>query len=212
VLWGDGAWANQEQWGGAGQVITGTPGRAGDPAFVAPEHGNYHIGLASAALDWGISTSVSNDVDGDPRPLGRGPDIRADETGIIVAKHAAPVPTAPGARLTYTLSVVNVSGELLTATITDSLPAPVTVVSAMQGTAALPSGEAGITWTAQITPTGFWTEGVVVIVAADYTGLLTNVVEATTEQGAMGSAAATTLVGSRVYLPLVLREEPPAVG
>lgn len=51
----------------------------GDPDFIAPESGNYHIGPSSAARDAGISTEVVKDVDGQIRPTVDGCDVGADE-------------------------------------------------------------------------------------------------------------------------------------
>ena len=79
TLWGIGAWANETDTEGAGVIITGTINIIGDPAFVDPDAGDYHIGPNSAARDRGITTTVSNDIDGDPRPIGHGYDLGADE-------------------------------------------------------------------------------------------------------------------------------------
>jgi hypothetical protein len=49
----------------------------GDPAFVAPDDRDYHIKLGSAAIDKGTVTSVSTDIDNEPR-FGI-PDLGADE-------------------------------------------------------------------------------------------------------------------------------------
>lgn len=78
TLWGSGAWANEHDWQGTGS-ITYTRDVTGTPAFLAPEAGNYHIGLGSAAIDRGVNTGVSSDIDGDQRPLGLFPDLGADE-------------------------------------------------------------------------------------------------------------------------------------
>ena len=55
----------------------------GAPSFVDPEGGDYHITPASAALDAGKSNGglpiPTTDIDGDPRPLGLGVEIGADE-------------------------------------------------------------------------------------------------------------------------------------
>jgi hypothetical protein len=48
----------------------------GDPAFALD---GYHLSADSAAIDRGVPTSVSSDIDGDPRPLGLAPDLGADE-------------------------------------------------------------------------------------------------------------------------------------
>jgi len=57
---------------------------SGDPAFVAPAEGNYHIGSSSVAIDAGVDAGVAGDIDGDPRPIGLAPDIGADEAHLRV--------------------------------------------------------------------------------------------------------------------------------
>lgn len=66
-------WANQSNG------IMGTNPVEGDPDFIDPNAGNYHIGPASAAIDTGIETGLNTDLDGDSRPHGSAPDIGADE-------------------------------------------------------------------------------------------------------------------------------------
>jgi hypothetical protein len=52
----------------------------GDPAFKNPAAADYHIRFSSAARDAGASGVVATqDIDGDPRPIGSAPDIGADE-------------------------------------------------------------------------------------------------------------------------------------
>jgi parallel beta-helix repeat protein len=51
----------------------------GDPAFLNPDDGDYHIGETSAARDTGVPSGVMWDIDGEPRPYGLGWDIGADE-------------------------------------------------------------------------------------------------------------------------------------
>ncbi len=53
----------------------------GDPRFA--DAGDYHIGPGSAAIDTGVETGVTSDIDGEVRPRGR-PDIGADEGGMAV--------------------------------------------------------------------------------------------------------------------------------
>ena len=65
---------------GCGSIFTGTVNVWGDPAFVDPEAGDYHIGPDSAAIDAGVESGVTVDIDGEPRPAGRGYDIGADES------------------------------------------------------------------------------------------------------------------------------------
>ena len=79
TLWGVGTWANGTDWGGDGTIITGTRNAWGAPAFVAPDAGDYHIGPASAAIDTGVDVGVDSDIDGEPRPMGHGYDLGADE-------------------------------------------------------------------------------------------------------------------------------------
>jgi hypothetical protein len=49
----------------------------GDPAFVNPDGGDYHIGPGSAAINKGVAASIGIDMDNEPR-LGL-PDLGADE-------------------------------------------------------------------------------------------------------------------------------------
>jgi len=77
TLWGTDAWANDTDWGGAGTIVS-THNYWDAPAFVAPDLGDYHIGLGSAAVDAGMDAGVNDDIDGDLRPMG-GYDIGADE-------------------------------------------------------------------------------------------------------------------------------------
>ena len=194
TLWGTGAWANDSDAGGTGTIAIGTHNYWDDPDFVAPGAGDYHIGVISAALDRGGDAGVRNDMDGEPRPQGRGYDLGADETGLAVTKRAVPGQVAPGAQLNYTIRVTNTSVVSLTATITDVLPEHVT-----------PAGT--LTWPlVTIAPGHVHEETFAVTVEAGYVGVLTNVVEVTTDRGASGVYVETSLAGHHVYLPLVLRD------
>jgi uncharacterized repeat protein (TIGR01451 family) len=218
TLWGSGAWANTIDWGGLGTIITSTSAYNywGDPAFVNPDAGDYHISFASAALDAGVDAGVTEDIDGDRRSAGY-PDIGADEfpSALIVTKRASASTVQPGERLTYTIRVTNTGSLDLHATITDTLPFSVTLGGTLSGTAllpgrtvVLPGGMVGITWTAPITaPGGMWMETVFVTVEMDYVGPLTNVVKVTTEEGATGVYTETSaaVILHPVYLPVVLR-------
>ncbi len=79
TLWGSGDWANGADWGGAGTILVGAHNYWGDPALVDPDAGDYHIGPGSVAIDAGVDAGVDDDIDGDPRPVGGGYDIGADE-------------------------------------------------------------------------------------------------------------------------------------
>ncbi len=78
TLWGSGAWANGANWGGDGAIVTGTVNVFGDPGFVDPATGDYHIGPNSAAIDAGVNAGVMMDIDNQPRPY-QAPDLGADE-------------------------------------------------------------------------------------------------------------------------------------
>lgn len=51
----------------------------GDPKFVDVADGNFHIGVGSAAVDQGINTGITTDIDSQARPMKLGYDIGADE-------------------------------------------------------------------------------------------------------------------------------------
>jgi hypothetical protein len=91
TLWGSGAWANGEDEGGAGVILTGTRNYWGDPRFVDPAAGDYHIGPGSAAIDRGIAAGVTVDIDGDYRPVGSGYDLGADEWDVWPYSYYFPI-------------------------------------------------------------------------------------------------------------------------
>lgn len=172
-------WGNDTDWGGAGNVVTGTINIWGDPAFVDPDLSDYHIGLTSDALEEGVDAGARDDADGDPRPLGGGYDIGADETGLSVGKQTHPYLAPAGGVLTYTVRITNFSDVDLHATVTDTLPQHV-----------IPTGQ--IVTPALITaPGGIWTGQFTVAVEPTCTEVLTNFVEVTTDEGATGTATIT---------------------
>ena len=77
TLWGSGPWVNGDDWQGGGAIIT-TDNLWGDPVFVDPDTGDYHIGAGSAAIDKGIEAGVKTDIDFHPRPY-LTPDLGSDE-------------------------------------------------------------------------------------------------------------------------------------
>jgi|SRR5579859_187669 len=54
----------------------------GPSGFANPVVSNYHLRSGSAAIDAGVDSGVYFDIDGDPRPLGKGFDIGFDELNI----------------------------------------------------------------------------------------------------------------------------------
>lgn len=174
VLWhGNGA-----NTGGDGIFIVSNE-YTDDPAFADD---GYHLTANSAAIDKAVNTGVNDDIDGDSRPMGQGYDLGADELPIslIITKQAIPDPVQAGGRLTYTIRVTNTGHLTLTATITDILPAEVTPIGPL-------------VWPpTNIAPGEVWTQPVVVTVKPDYSGVLTNVVQVTTAEGATGIYIATS--------------------
>lgn len=83
TLWGSGSWANGTDWNGL-TVITGTVNVWGDPGFVGPDAGDYHIAVGSAAVDAGVDAAITSDIDGQTRPSGDGFDLGADEFWFTV--------------------------------------------------------------------------------------------------------------------------------
>ncbi len=203
TLWGSGSWANGTDWGGGGTILTSTVNLWSDPDFVDPDNGDYHIGPDSAALDAGVDGGVTVDIDNQPRPIGIGYDIGADEyhlsSQLTLIKQASPDPVQSGAQLTYTLRVTNTGNVTLTATVTDVLPDH-----------CIPTGV--LSWTPTISvPGGVWMEQVVVTVELGYSGLLTNVVQVTTEQGAAGVYTETSEVQVTPKLEMTKRAAPDPV-
>jgi parallel beta-helix repeat protein len=70
TLW----YSNTADWDGLGAIITGTHNLWADPLFAAD---GYHISASSPAINQGVLTEVTSDIDGDPRDLL--PDLGADE-------------------------------------------------------------------------------------------------------------------------------------
>jgi hypothetical protein len=100
---------NGADTGGAGTILSGTVNVYDDPAFVNPATGDYHLGPGSAAINAGIDAGISTDIDSDPRPLGPGFDIGADEY-FTASLQLAPDRSAsvdPGAAITYTHILTN---------------------------------------------------------------------------------------------------------
>jgi uncharacterized repeat protein (TIGR01451 family) len=220
TLWGSGTWANTMDRAGP---ITHTDDQTGDPAFVDPDNGDYHIGVGSAAIDAGVDAGVSTDIDGEPRPAGAGFDIGADEfaPALAVTKEATPDPVEPGGLLTYTIRVANTGSVGLHATVTDTLPLSVTLEEATggtlvlpggtlvppDGTVLLPDGRVAVIWSGvTIAPGEVWAGTLVVTVEEGASGELTNEVVVTTAEGVTGEADVTVSAGVVIYLPLVMRD------
>jgi len=169
-------------------TVTAQNQHTGDPAFVDPDAENYHIGVASAATDMGVDAGVSDDINGDPRPMGRSPDLGADELGIamVVSKQATPDPVQSGTPLTYTIQITNNGLVTLTAAVTDTL------LPGETSSGALLLSDDVLTWTnITITPGNVWMTQFTITVGAGYAGTLTNVVQVTTDEGARATVTET---------------------
>jgi uncharacterized repeat protein (TIGR01451 family) len=199
TLWGTDTWANDTDWGGVGNIFTGAINIWGAPAFVNPNAGDYHIAAVSVARDAGVNAGVTEDFEGESRPSDGFYDIGADEyyphPVLSVSQQAVPGLVQGGAPLTYTIHVANTGNVTLAATITDTLPEHVTTTQPL-------------VWASQVIPApgGVWARTVVVTVEMDYTGPLINVVQVTTEEGAMGVYTETLSTGYEIYLPLIMRQ------
>ena len=69
----------------AGTVSGGAGSGVGDPRFVDPAAGDYHLTPLSAARDGGPNAGVAVDFEGDARPIGGGFDIGYDESRARLA-------------------------------------------------------------------------------------------------------------------------------
>ncbi len=135
-------------------------------------------------------------------------DAQSHALTLTVQQQSWPaVSVRSGERLTYTLVVTHNGATDLHAVITDTLPQHVYTDEGMAGTVVLPGGQ--LVWTPTISSAGGgWVQQVVVTVAAEYTGRLTNTLEVTAREGARVVSTHTIQAAPHtcfVYLPLVVR-------
>ncbi len=207
TLWGN----NTSDWDGAGAVITGTEANnhRGDPAFVAPDEGDYHIRPESPAVDMALPISVTDDMDGDPRPTSDGYDLGADElkVDLQVTQHASSNPALASKPLTHTLGVTNVGGLVMETVITNVPPAHVTPADTR-------------TWHTSLAPGEAWSTRLVVTVATDYTGPLVNIVQVEGTEGVTASSTTTvtaiaadgvTVINPATGTEITLADEPTSI-
>ena len=208
-------WANTINLAGPGTVYHDND-HAGDPAFVAPDAGDYHIAETSAAVDQGVNAGVSSDIDGDPRPLRTGFDLGADEwTKVDLSpsrKMVNPEQVDSNDVLTYTIILFNsgLTGSADTLFL-DHIPTGVTYVS---GSARTTSGVLtdvdGIHWTGTVTPNQAITITFQATVSEQESARIENVALVTDQYGITTTLMATAWVNvKRLYLPLVLRGDAP---
>jgi uncharacterized repeat protein (TIGR01451 family) len=207
TLWGADAWANGRDSDGDGTVITGTLNLRQEPGFV---DGDYYLALNSAAIDTGIDTEVSRDVQGQPRPHYDGYDLGADEWWpVAVIKRATPSIVDRGDVVTYAIRLTNTTELTAPISLTDPLPAEVGFV----GPLLMSHGQGGyaagsITWTGTLAPTGSgWLEWTVSILpATPYSTTITNRAQVRDPFGTyLTEGAQTYLPPWQVYFPVALR-------
>ncbi len=148
TLWGDGPWANGTDTVGS-NISTGALNWWGDPVFVDPNSGDYHLGAGSAAFERGVSTGVPEDIDGDLRSVGLGmqPDLGADEAlPTLAVTKSGPAWYTPGSTITYTLSIANTGVVTAHAvTLSDTIPSGATFLWASDSGNVKPGSDA-VTW------------------------------------------------------------------
>ncbi|MBN1877296.1 MAG: right-handed parallel beta-helix repeat-containing protein, partial [Anaerolineae bacterium] len=169
-------------------VITSTVGLITDTgslvggAVLASD--GYHLGAASAARDAGVATTLSDDVDNQPRPMGTAPDIGADEVAYYadLSLSKARVESGPvqgGKPITYVLTLASsAASELQADALLVDCPEPAWAVDGIAGI--VPGGTcvssgAALTCTLANLPTTTLTLATVwVTPTALYDGVLTN--------------------------------------
>ncbi len=94
--WGDPAFCSGTGWGkSSGEGWGEGWGEACLAPNPAPNDTPYHLTSASAAIDRGVPAGVFTDIDGDPRPLGNGFDLGADESPFSLLAPGSPILLAP---------------------------------------------------------------------------------------------------------------------
>jgi uncharacterized repeat protein (TIGR01451 family) len=123
---------------------------------------------------------------------------RTATMGLLVGTTVIPDPVVAGHPLTYTLQVTNTGAVDLHATVTNILPVHVTPGGVLAWTATIPASS------------GVWATTVGVTAERGYTGVLTNVVQVVTAEGASGQRVTVSTVApprTTLLLPLLLRQQ-----
>jgi uncharacterized repeat protein (TIGR01451 family) len=208
TLWGGGTWVNGIDWSGPG-TITHTNDYWGDPAFVDPDAGDFHIGPSSAAIDQGVDAGADHDIDGDPRPVPArgGFDLGADEYAEIdlsaSRKRVHPSRAAASDVLTYTIILVNEGGLSSRDTLlVDAIPTQTTYITGSAMTSAGVLSDSGsIRWSGTLTPHQPVT--ITFSVMLGEASLVKNTAVVTDERGGVTTLWA-LVNGQRLWMPLIL--------
>lgn len=205
VLW----FGNDVNSGGAG-TLNITQALTGAPAFVDPAGGDYHIQGTSLARDAGLLGPADTDLDGNPRPQGKAPDLGAYEfqAALTLAKRQNPTAVQAGGLLTYTLTYTATGTRpSLGVVLSDTTPAHTTFYAATPTPVSAPAVGAGgsVVWSlGDLTPLATGAVTLVVRVNTPLTrGLvLTNSALLTDTQGLADTALLTNAVQTSHALTL----------
>jgi len=182
----------------------------GDPTFVGAGANDYHIGGNSAAIDKGPGVGVTTDIDGNPRPIGAGYDLGADEYANVdlssSTKSASPQEASAGEAVTFTIVLRNTgSADSPTTLLHDPIPTATTYIpdSAMATSGTLNDAH-GITWQGNV-GTG---QAVTITFRVTLTqeGIIENTAIVTDAYNSVQHLSA-WVNRLRVYLPLVLHQK-----
>ncbi|MBN1933548.1 MAG: DUF11 domain-containing protein [Anaerolineae bacterium] len=178
------------------EYVDGVGNIDANPLFIDAANGRFDLLLTSPCLDTGTDNGApADDMEGDPRPLGQGYDIGADESELQLSKQASSKAIQAGDSFTYTIYMTNVTGLDLDTIVTDMLPSGIA-----------PSGV--LTWTPMIAAHSSWTQAFIATVGEHYSGTLINIVQVATVSGATRVCTETSTIDQpwfHLYLPLLLR-------
>ncbi len=187
---------------------THTHDLTGAPDFISTSGDDYHLGPDSEAIDRGTGAGVTDDIDGNPRPLGSGYDLGADEyTGVELsssAKRVAPEEAKAGEVVTFTIVLRN-SGQQDApgTTMDDPIPAHTTYVPhSARATSGTVTDADGVGWTGEVATGGAVTVTFQVTVTEGVN--IQNTAVVTDPYGTIHELTA-QVNAARIYLPLLLR-------
>jgi len=130
---------------------------------------------------------------------------------LMVSKHASDEVVPPGTPITYSLAITNTGNITLTATITDILPANISLAGIPDGSLHLSPDQ--LVWTpVLIAPTEIWTSSITVTPTTGYTGPLTNTVQVKTQEGAWGTDVAVVTVEEPISGLVLSNSSPTPLG
>jgi hypothetical protein len=191
----DGSYITLAQWQALGydmHSLIATPAQL----FVNASADDYHLKAGSPAINVGtLLGDVTDDLEGNPRPVGPAYDVGAYEYqayGFSLAVNPSVHVIAPGAVVTTTLLIQPTGGFTATVALTTASPSPALALG-LSPTAVNPPGQSRLTITD--THAGPLLPGVWYTIPITATG-----------SGVTQTASVRLLVGgARVYLPVVLR-------